>query len=1390
MNKPPTIPLTVALLALCWLPGPSPLHAQDTKANEGGDIAFGGPGTEPGMFLVLQDITFDPKGTLYVLDGVRMNNRIKALEGNLRVQKFDRSGKLLGAIDLQTAPDIAWSEKMQPQHIAADSAGSVSVTVPAAGKVLQWDGNGTFVRAIDVPHAMAIARFGQGDNERIAVVPSAHEVVKGKGWTWLEGDKIVVLSSQGTIDRTIALSKTYEGVQDLASDRAGNFYLKAEPNAVYQISPQGKPLKTYGGNPTTRNQDGSELLHTVDVDSAGNVYSFAWGNPSLLTRFDADGKTVTQRAGQFKWADPWGTHSAYTPLAIDPDDRVWIAATALNDPEGVNYPRQRSVPAIVRTRTDFFGPSFNLRQAPVRRLGFRPELKSGLPSNVSYDLNVPVPMQFDVAAANRNVTAITADWRVFDALKNEVAKGSFQLPLENGQPASAAFQWTPTHYGSYFVQVNSNSPDGDLGALGEHVAVTPRFSGMPELPADSKGGWNDAARQMWTGLPNMRIHPGLLPDEKPASRDKKMDALEQNISAAEKAGATFLVQMVDSQKNFDAANVRAIMEHFQGRIKYVEVCNEPNFSGSVDEYFKIHKAAYEAIKAVDPAAQVMGPATVNLDLHWLRRLYELGFKSVSDIVSMHDYEGHESIDPVHWRWKYGELRKIMAENGDAQKQIWQTERAMSGVRGLNFMGLVQAIRLSMHQDLLETLGIPSEHDNHYYLNQGGYNSVPTYVWSGQGPMPAALAMRTRYALTGAQGRVYAGTLDFGPTGNTLYLGVRYAGPSGETVVLRNLGSPSGVVEFGVKGGSALNVTDAWGNISQVVVAGGRASLELGQLPIYVQLAPGQTIEATKLDFGRNVAPRAEILYSSMSKNPIALLNNGIVETHFNGNPNGDTNGAKIWQGDLPSPGQTLEIRFPRPQPIHRAILRTPRPDNTFSTLLDYDLQSWDGTVWQTVAALHRPMPPSESVVTADATHAMWIDDTNVFTHTFPTVVTDKLRLVVRETTRGFLSDDETRAWSNKIAQKVMLREIELYAPDLPVVVEATVREGSDANTLRATVDGRFGLPVKATLHAFAPPGWTVPPATPVSVPAKAEQSISIPFGRPAVVNSGTSFLDLELRGEKGELLGSSFVALTTNSPVELAPQMASATETTAEGALLKLALKNTSAEPLSGTAVARISGPGEKAPLEQPFGPVAAGESVTVSWRVPGLDLAKERWTASYDVTANGVRSSAQKDLFGQNWALVGPFPRGFDVPEGPEKTFKFDPAETFTDMVGNVQRWQAARPNDAGMVNLAEAMKPNTDVMAYAVTIVQSASARKALFSVGTDDGGKGWLNGKVVYSDDGTHAASPGQKQVPVELQAGHNEVWLKVTQSTGGWGFYFDLLDPQSGRPLGDLIYTARP
>ena len=547
---------------------------------------------------------------------------------------------------------------------------------------------------------------------------------------------------------------------------------------------------------------------------------------------------------------------------------------------------------------------------------------------------------------------------------------------------------------------------------------------------DSSGGWEDPSRQMFCGLPLMRLHPA-----------KGLDKLDADLQSAQTSGATVIVQLTDKKDDFTPDKIAPIITRFKGRVAWYELFNEPNFTWSAQEFSERAKTIITVIRSIDPNAKIMGPSFVNLDLNGVKTWYESGAGNLVDALALHDYEGHESISPEHWRWKFAQLRAIMAQYGDSDKPIWQTERAIAGVRGGLFTGNAQAIRLSLHADLLETLGVPIEHNLHYYLNKGGYSSVPSYLWSETGPHPGALAMRTRYAQT--HGRDYAGALDFGSTGNTLFMGLRYANAGGTTLVLRNLGTESRDVRFAITGADALQVVDSWGNVQQVLAVNDVATVSIGQLPIYLRLQPGQDAQPQPQNWSSNVTSCASVTVNDTAQNASSLTN-GVLETIHDKNPLGGTDGKGIWQGTELQDGQpqTIELRWPTPMMIGAVILRGVRADNQFSALLDYDLQVLAGDNWQTVATARSQQPTSDRALSADASALTWGDDTNIWVHEFEPVNTRALRLVIYRTTYGFAPDalahDTVQStWGNSRPEIPMLREIEVYSalpcPEMPPV---------------------------------------------------------------------------------------------------------------------------------------------------------------------------------------------------------------------------------------------------------------------------------------------------------------------------------------------------------------------
>ncbi len=87
---------------------------------------------------------------------------------------------------------------------------------------------------------------------------------------------------------------------------------------------------------------------------------------------------------------------------------------------------------------------------------------------------------------------------------------------------------------------------------------------------------------------------------------------------------------------------------------------------------------------------------------------------------------------------------------------------------------------------------------------------------------------------------------------------------------------------------------------------------------------------------------------------------------------------------------------------------------------------------------------------------------------------------------------------------------------------------------------------------------------------------------------------------------------------------------------------------------------------------------------------------------------------------------------------------------------------------------------VAYALTTVESAQTQQVLLRTGSDDALRIWLNGQLVTAKPKLRAAKVDEDQTPVLLRRGHNEIVVEVSNSGGGWGFYFRFTD-QRGQSL---------
>lgn len=127
--------------------------------------------------------------------------------------------------------------------------------------------------------------------------------------------------------------------------------------------------------------------------------------------------------------------------------------------------------------------------------------------------------------------------------------------------------------------------------------------------------------------------------------------------------------------------VTALVQRYGTRIRAWEIFNEPIFHNKVEAYAPVLKAAYEAIKAVDPGAEVVlggNPLDFGSGVRWLQALYTMGYGKYFTAVGVHPYDYINPPSNPNGNWKYMEgvtpsLRSVMAANGDAAKKIWITE---------------------------------------------------------------------------------------------------------------------------------------------------------------------------------------------------------------------------------------------------------------------------------------------------------------------------------------------------------------------------------------------------------------------------------------------------------------------------------------------------------------------------------------------------------------------------------------------------------------------------------------------------------------------------------------------------------------------------------------------
>ncbi len=210
---------------------------------------------------------------------------------------------------------------------------------------------------------------------------------------------------------------------------------------------------------------------------------------------------------------------------------------------------------------------------------------------------------------------------------------------------------------------------------------------------------------------------------------------------------------------------------------------------------------------------------------------------------------------------------------------------------------------------------------------------------------------------------------------------------------------------------------------------------------------------------------------------------------------------------------------------------------------------------------------------------------------------------------------------------------------------------------------------------------------------------------------------------------------------------------------------------------------------------VALSGGATVLWLTNPNDSRAQGIT--YHATTSDPKRTASVDLDSpyrktvQSWRICGLFPnpgvrpvkKGFDVDYlaevGGETSTKIAPAKPVT-WKGKSYAWQVFR-SKTPRVNLMEfppvkARKNRDDVLVYAMCYLSSDRARDVVFGVGSDDGYKLYLNGKLLRRERAFRGGVPDQELIDARLNKGVNTILLKVDQDFGGYEFFFSVMSPR--------------
>ena len=148
------------------------------------------------------------------------------------------------------------------------------------------------------------------------------------------------------------------------------------------------------------------------------------------------------------------------------------------------------------------------------------------------------------------------------------------------------------------------------------------------------------------------------------------------------------------------------------------------------------------------------------------------------------------------------------------------------------------------------------------------------------------------------------------------------------------------------------------------------------------------------------------------------------------------------------------------------------------------------------------------------------------------------------------------------------------------------------------------------------------------------------------------------------------------------------------------------------------------------------------------------------------------------NWWILGPFDNkdgnGLNMKYAPEN--EFDTDKSYLGKKNQSILWQFIENKDywSGYIDFTKLFDDSSNGVAYARTSLELKENGKINIGIGSNDGVKLWINGKLVLTNQIARKAQPNQDKITVNMKKGKNDILIKIDQIGGGWGFYFTVIE----------------